>query len=151
MRAIPVVAVVLLALLGSAHAGIFGWRHKVSKPTEFDNNAQQLLDRYPHGGARMAGDASDLAVSDARNLRPLVDAVAARADFDQTRAIGFGLGLAMLRCAGPDQMYAFEIERRATSGSAMLADSFMDVMGFSGSELRRMVPTGHRWCDARVR
>src|ERR1700677_2887667 len=71
-------------------------------------NPDQLLERNPDGGARLIEEVRSLAISDPSTLAPILDLLA-KANKDQTAAIGVGLAEAAKVFARMNPTYAIEI------------------------------------------
>jgi len=101
----------------SANAACYSPRQQLppSVISTFLANPDQLLERFGSGGAIMTAEVRDLAGSDPATLAAIVGLVA-KANSNQLKAIGAGLGQAARVCARTDQAFADQIQQ-AVAGS----------------------------------
>jgi hypothetical protein len=77
---------------------------------QFIPHPDQLLTKFPNGGAEMISQVRELTLANHANLPYILD-VLARANHDQGIAIGTGLGQAALASVKTDQAYATAIQQ----------------------------------------
>jgi hypothetical protein len=129
---VPALAVVLVLGGGrAARAACYdpGQQLPAQAVSRFINEPGKLLTQFPNGGPQMISLIRDLVASDPGTL-PLITELNTRANPDQVRAIGAGLGQAALVCAHTAQAFSEEIQKvTIAANNKPMTEAFGAVMG----------------------
>jgi hypothetical protein len=100
---------------------------------QFIPHPDQLLAKFPNGGAEMISQVRELTLANHANLPYLLE-ILARANHDQGIAIGTGLGQAALASVKNDQAYATAIQQAVADKGLGWAAGAGNNAGGSGSD-----------------
>jgi len=111
-RGLALATLLVVAASGSAQAACYGPQQQLPAKTvaQFTAKPEQLLSKYPNGGAQMVSMVRDLVASDPAML-PFVLDLSPIGNADQVNSIGAGLGQAALVCSRTDRTFTGEISR----------------------------------------
>lgn len=105
-----------LAMFSPAGAAVYSPQQALPEPfiRDFLADPKALLSQYPDGGSKMIERVRDLAASNPATLNPIVGLLA-RANANQSIAIGTGLGQVAVMAVKTDQAYANQIQEAIAS------------------------------------
>lgn len=143
----PAKAVLVSALLfllstmqSQASCNIPGLRVSIAASEWLLRRPTQLLERYPNGEAGLVSESLAFATSDL-TLKPVVS-ISARANTQQRRAIGEGLGRAAFLCQRYDSATTRKIRELVENfGDMELKSSFRRAFQIGSSSLPGLAPT----------
>ncbi|HWM46419.1 MAG TPA: hypothetical protein VNR11_05835 [Xanthobacteraceae bacterium] len=125
----PLAAVLVSLSLGTAWGACYAPAQQLPSQTisGFTSNPNEVLSRYPNGGAQMISYIRDLAASDPATLAGVIGLLGT-ANRDQQSAIGSGLGQAARICVRSDQAFATQIQQAISASNSNFAkDSYAFV------------------------
>jgi hypothetical protein len=131
VQALALATVLVVAASGFAHAACYGPLQQLPAKTvaQFTADPEQLLSKYPNGGARMVSMVRDLVASDPAAL-PFVLDLSPKSNAAQVNALGAGLGQAAVVCSRSDQTFANEVQQMvAAINNLPLTLTFTAVLG----------------------
>jgi hypothetical protein len=131
VRGLVLATLLVVAASGSAQAACYGPQQQLPAKTvaQFTAKPEQLLSKYPNGGAQMVSMVRDLVASDPAML-PLVLDLSPIGNADQVNSIGAGVGQAALVCSRTDQTFTGEIQQMvAAINNQSLTLTFTAVLG----------------------
>ena len=130
-RGLALATLLVVAASGSAQAACYGPQQQLPAKTvaQFTAKPEQLLSKYPNGGAQMVSMVRDLVASDPAML-PFVLDLSPIGNADQVNSIGAGLGQAALVCSRTDRTFTGEIQQMvAAVNNQSLTLTFTAVLG----------------------